>query len=52
MTKKKLTASQMGKIGGKIGGRRRALYLTTERKQEIARMGAAARWAKPTGQKS
>jgi hypothetical protein len=35
-----------GRSGGKIGGRMRARLLTPERKSEIARIGAAARWAK------
>jgi hypothetical protein len=35
-----------GAKGGKIGGYRRALSLTPERRSEIARMGAAALWAR------
>ena len=30
--------------GGKIGGRRRALALTKERRSEIAQIAARARW--------
>ena len=33
-----------GAKGGRIGGRMRAKLLTPERRSEIARMGAAARW--------
>ena len=33
-----------GSKGGKIGGYRRALSLTPERRKEIGRLGAAARW--------
>ena len=35
-----MTASQMGRKGG----RRRAQKLSTKRKSEIGKMGAAARW--------
>ena len=35
-----------GAKGGKIGGRMRARILSPERKSEIARMGAATRWAR------
>jgi hypothetical protein len=34
-----------GKIGGAKGGRARAAKLTPERRQEIARKAAKARWA-------
>ena len=33
-----------GSKGGKIGGYRRAMALTPDRRKEIARMGAAVRW--------
>ena len=32
--------------GGKVGGKARALALTKERRHEIARKAAAARWGK------
>ena len=35
-----------GSAGGKIGGYRRLLATTPERRKEIARLGAAARWGK------
>jgi len=35
-----------GSKGGRIGGNRRALALSPERRAEIARMGAATRWAR------
>lgn len=36
----------MGRIGGKKGGRARARSLTKERRQEIARLGGQAKWAR------
>ena len=39
-------AVMLGRLGGKIGGRVRAARLSAERKSEIARNAAAARWAK------
>jgi hypothetical protein len=39
-------AAAFGRIGGKIGGKRRADKLSTERKREIARQAAKARWTK------
>jgi hypothetical protein len=39
-------AAAFGRIGGKIGGVRRAEKLTKEQRSEIARQGAAARWKK------
>jgi hypothetical protein len=38
--------SQLGKVGGSRGGPARAKKLTKARRQEIARLAAAARWAK------
>jgi hypothetical protein len=38
--------SKGGKIGGKLGGPARAEALTPERRVEIARKAAAARWDK------
>lgn len=35
-----------GRAGGQKGGKSRAEHLTPERRQEIAREAAAARWAK------
>ena len=37
-------AKQSGRIGGLIGGRRRADSLTPARRQEIARLAAQTRW--------
>lgn len=37
-------AAAFGRIGGKIGGRKRAEKLSGERRREIARTAAAARW--------
>jgi hypothetical protein len=34
----------LGKLGGKKGGRARAQRLTPERRREIARHAALARW--------
>ena len=39
-------AAAFGRIGGKIGGARRAQALSSERKSEIAQKAAAARWKK------
>jgi hypothetical protein len=39
-------AAAFGRIGGKIGGRRRADKLSKARKSEIAQKAAAARWKK------
>jgi len=36
----------LGRLGGKRGGKARAAKLTPERRSEIARRAAAARWAK------
>ena len=38
--------AQMGRKGGKIGGKRRLETLTDERRKEIASQAAKARWAK------
>ena len=48
MAKNKLSKQQRkiwGKVGGRIGGPRRAKALSAERRKEIAQAGAAARWA-------
>lgn len=39
-------AAAFGRIGGKIGGRRRAESLSKKRRSEIAKKAAAARWLK------
>lgn len=42
----KLAASAMGRKGGKKGGKARAKALSSERRSEIAKKAAAARWGK------
>jgi hypothetical protein len=42
-------ASQLGRLGGLKGGRARADKLSGERRSEIAREAAAARWRKDDG---
>lgn len=37
-------AAALGRLGGKKGGPARAAKLTAERRQEIARKAAGARW--------
>lgn len=39
-------AAAFGRIGGKIGGARRAATLSKARRSEIAHQAAAARWKK------
>jgi len=39
-------AREMGRRGGMVGGRVRAYRLTPQRKSEIAKAAAAARWSK------
>jgi hypothetical protein len=41
-------AVALGKLGGKKGGPARAKKLSPERRQEIAKKAARARWAKPS----
>ncbi len=43
---KDLAAVLLGRKGGLKGGRARAESMTPERRQEIARLAAAARWKK------
>src|ERR1022692_3228984 len=43
--------SETGRKGGKAGGKARARALTKERRQEIARKAAAARWGKEQGRR-
>jgi hypothetical protein len=38
--------SEMGKKGGRIGGKRRLLTMTPERRREVALAAARARWDK------
>jgi hypothetical protein len=38
--------SQLGKVGGKKGGKARAQNLTGEERREIAKKAARARWGK------
>jgi len=38
--------SEIGRTAGLVGGKARAQSLTKERRQEIARKAAAARWGK------
>jgi len=38
--------SELGKRGGKIGGKRRMVTLTQEQRSQIAYKAAQARWAK------
>ena len=38
--------AQMGRKGGKIGGKRRLVTMTDEQRSDVARLGAKARWAK------
>lgn len=43
--------SEMGRKGGKIGGKRKLATLTPERRREIALKAARARWRKQNGTK-
>jgi hypothetical protein len=43
-------ATELGRRGGRKGGRARALSLTPEERREIARRAAAARWQRPGGE--
>jgi len=44
---KNLAAVELGKLGGKKGGKARAENLTPEERRAIARRAAQARWKKP-----
>jgi hypothetical protein len=46
MPEKNRAAQELGRLGGKKGGKARAEKLSAERKSEIAREAAKARWAK------
>jgi hypothetical protein len=43
--RKNLHAAALGRLGGVKGGRARALALTADERQEIAKRAALARWA-------
>lgn len=43
--------AEMGRKGGKIGGKRRLKTMTAEERTEAASRAAKARWAKAHGQK-
>lgn len=40
-------AVELGRKGGKVGGKRRAAAMTPEQRRDSARKAALARWAKP-----
>ena len=42
----RLVMAEMGRKGGKIGGKRRLDTMTAEERRAVARQGARARWAK------
>lgn len=46
--KKNPAAVSLGRLGGKKGGPARARQLTAERRKEIAKKAAEARWRKPS----
>ncbi|WP_200900332.1 hypothetical protein [Rubrobacter aplysinae] len=46
MTEKNKAAQELGRLGGKKGGKARAEKLSPERRKEIAREAAKKRWAK------
>lgn len=45
-TRKGASHAEAGAKGGRVGGRKRALALTSERRREIARAAALAGWRK------
>jgi hypothetical protein len=47
----RLHAAALGRIGGRKGGHARAASLTAERRRDIAREAARARWKKKNGPK-
>ena len=53
MAKKKKNphAVALGKLGGKKGGKARAAKLSPERRSEIARLAAKARWDREKAKK-
>lgn len=44
---KNAAAVELGRMGGKIGGKRRAAKMTAEQRRDSARKAALARWSKP-----
>lgn len=44
---KNAAAVELGRMGGRIGGKVRAAKLTPEQRRDSARKAALARWAKP-----
>ena len=44
--KKNPAAVELGRLGGKIGGKARAVKLSAEQRSDIARRAAVARWAR------
>ncbi len=45
---KNAAAVELGRLGGKIGGKVRAERLTAEERRDSARKAALARWSKPS----
>jgi hypothetical protein len=45
---KNAAAVELGRMGGKIGGKVRAERLTAEERRDSARKAALARWSKPS----
>lgn len=43
---KNAAAVELGRMGGKIGGKRRAANMTAEQRRDGARKAALARWSK------
>ena len=43
--------AELGRAGGLVGGAARAISLSSERRQEIAKRAAQARWHEPMGKK-
>jgi hypothetical protein len=39
-----IVMAEMGRRGGKVGGKRRLVTMTPERRQEVARLAAQKRW--------
>jgi hypothetical protein len=46
MAEEKNPAVELGRLGGRKGGKARAAKLSPERRREIAKKAAEARWAK------
>ena len=46
--KKNPAAVALGRLGGAVGGKRRAAALSPKRRTEIAKKAAKARWSKPS----